>query len=645
MKTNDSSFAGAMSTALVLAVLFAVAEGLVVGTVYPVFQQSGPLLFLAFYFLFLFILDALVMGLVSVLVFIALRRWGNRRSLVLATALSAFSLFCLRWSLALSNAQVDWVDGRSLAVVGLALMLSVVLGLVAGFIDFRDVRTTRWIAVCLLVCLPAEGLLYWSRKVDYEFPAPLAPESGLSRRALAAPPNIVLITIDTLRADHLGLYGYERSTSPRIDELARRGVTFESAISQRSSTAPSLATMLTGTYPPTHRLENNRDKFHDSNLSLPEILKKAGYRTSAVVDNPNVAPIFNFDQGFDSYQYPENLFSIFEAEADEAVAINQMAVEELSAIDGRPFFLWVHYIDPHAPYVTREPFASRYLEDDLAKSIEGQWAPGHLAFGGGGGGEGAKNDLGYAIAQYDAEIALNDLRVGQLIDQIEAHSLSSNTLIILTSDHGESLGEHGVYFRHGEDLHDPVAHIPMILVHPDFPVGLRVEDVVGLVDLAPTILELVGLPANPLMQGESFVPLLDGRGGGTRPYEFTIAGYRPGYQSIAVRTPTHRLVLDVDARWLLFDSLLEQVARLWLPKRFFNPYYFRRNELSLFDLRSDPGELRDVSSEAPQVVFALETVLWEWIVATYFAGADRSDVKVEIEPQVEDALRALGYVH
>ena len=644
MRNDDSSLVGAMSTVLALAIFLSFAEGLVVGTMYPLFQQSGPMLFLTFYVLFLALFDGLVMGFVSLLVFFVLGGWEKRLKLGVATALSVFVLFCLRWGLALASAQVDLSDRRSLAVVGLALTLSVAIGLLAGLIDFRHGKMTRWISVALLVCLPAEGLLYWSRKVDFEFPAPLAPESSLSRRALSSPPNIVLITIDTLRADHLGLYGYERSTSPHIDALASRGVTFERAISQRSSTAPSLATLLTGTYPPTHRLENNRDQLHDSNLSLPEILKKAGYRTSAVVDNPNVAPIFNFDQGFDRYRYPENLFSIFEAEADEAVAINQMAMEELSSLEERPFFLWVHYIDPHAPYFTREPFSSRYVEDALAKSIEGVWAPGHLAFGGAEA-AGAQNDLGYAIAQYDAEIALNDLRVGQLIEQIEALPLSSNTLIILTSDHGESLGEHGVYFRHGEDLHDPVAHIPLILVHPDIAAGLRVEDVVGLVDLTPTILELVGLPADTLMQGESFVPLLDGREGRTRPYEFTIAGYRPGYQSVAVRTSTHRLVLDVDTRWLLIDSLLEQVARLWLPKRVFNPYYFRRNELSLFDLRSDPGELRDVSLDEPQVTAALEAVLWEWLVATYFAGAERSDVKVDIEPEVEDALRALGYVH
>jgi arylsulfatase A-like enzyme/Tfp pilus assembly protein PilF len=287
--------------------------------------------------------------------------------------------------------------------------------------------------------------------------------------AVAQPqPNIILITVDTVRADRMGFLGSKRGLTPNLDALARHSVVFTHAYSQVPITNPSHATILTGTYPQFHHVNDFAIPLAEDLPDLPQILHQHGYHTAAfvaasVLDPKGAAP--GFDRGFDSYDAES-------VGGRRAEAVVEHVLAFLKKQPHCPLFLWVHLYDPHAPYVSPEPFKSRY-----------------------------------ASAPYDGAIAYADSAIGHLIAQLRAQGLYENSVIAIMSDHGESLGDHGEQ-RHGYFLYDETIHVPLLIKLPGK--GLaekRVEVRVGLVDVAPTILQIVDLPVPAAMQGQSLVPL------------------------------------------------------------------------------------------------------------------------------------------
>ncbi len=289
-------------------------------------------------------------------------------------------------------------------------------------------------------------------------------------------PNLLLVTIDTLRADHVGAYGAAFAQTPTLDSLAARGVRFANALSAAPLTGPSHATILTGLLPPQHGVRDNivfsLDPRHKT---LATRLKALGYRTGAFVGAYPVAAAFGFRQGFDAFT--ENFKESEEPGAGAQRPANEVvddALSWLSAPAAAPFFAWVHLYDPHAPYTPPEPYRATF-----------------------------------ANRPYDGEIAFTDAQLGRLFESLKASGRESNTIIAVVSDHGESLGEHGE-LTHAVLIYGSTLHVPLVIAGPGIQGGATVETRVSTVDLAPTFLRLLGSEPSAEMFGRDLSAALRG---------------------------------------------------------------------------------------------------------------------------------------
>lgn len=404
----------------------------------------------------------------------------------------------------------------------------------------------------------------------------LAACPGRSERRAAAPPpvrsgneaSVLLITIDTLRADHLGAYGYPRPTSPGIDALGRQGTVFEQAFTYWPKTRGSFAAMLTGRYASMSGYGKRHPMILDFNPTLASVLKAAGYRTAAVVDNPNVAAKLGYAKGFDSYRETweeEDLAT----EMDRTRAITEAGIRFLRETpDQRPFLLWLHYVNPHAPYTPPPPYDTAFLgeadEGPMLPVVPGLHGgiPRRWAVAG-------KDRLGYYVSQYDGEIAAVDAEVARVVAALRESGKAAHTVVVLTADHGESLGEHDYYFDHGEDLFDPCLKIPLIVVAPGGPSGRRSHVLASTLDVMPTILDAVKVSYPPELAGRSLLHEVLGEGGREREELFA------------------QNDRNLTAAW---NRRFKLVA---------TPQADGGARLSLFDRVADPGETRDVAPVRP----------------------------------------------
>ena len=319
-------------------------------------------------------------------------------------------------------------------------------------------------------------------------------ESGPDR-----PPHLVLLTIDTLRADHMSLYGYPRQTTPRLEQFAETAVTFDRAIVQWPKTGTSFASMFIGRYPQSTGLTHRASlEIPPAFGTLPKALKAAGYRSVAVVSNPVLSRELGWDRGFDRYLYSwgEDLsdeLMVFREQLS-AKSVNEVAfaaLDDLLAEDtDQPLFLWFHYSDPHAPYTIPEGSENPFLGDALFEAAgptpapdklgPGRWVPGLV--------EGREY-----VAAYDANIAITDQHIGRMLEQLEEKGILSDAVTVVTADHGESLGEHGLFYEHGPLPYNTTSHVPLMIRLPQGrgAGGSRVAEPVELLDLAPTLVELL----------------------------------------------------------------------------------------------------------------------------------------------------------
>lgn len=321
----------------------------------------------------------------------------------------------------------------------------------------------------------------------------------------SARPDIFLITVDTLRANHLGCYGYSWNTSPRIDAFAASAMTFEQCRSHASETRASFSSVLSGFLPHETKVIENIPLVPQID-SLPEILRDQGYTTIAVVSNYVLREGNGFEQGFDVFddtmeerelvrKWPERMA---DATADRAIELIEKHRDD-------PLFVWIHFQDPHGPYLPPEEFRSLFRDP----------GPGPLAIPAnqsesGKGGIPAYNllekerDFYRYVAQYDGEIRYLDGQFGRVVDALDRLGLSSNALVIFTADHGEGMGENNYFFGHGENLYDSVTHVPLIVKNGAAPAGRRSEFVQH-IDIFPTVLEAAGLPPDPRLRGSKLL--------------------------------------------------------------------------------------------------------------------------------------------
>ncbi len=442
-------------------------------------------------------------------------------------------------------------------------------------------------------------------------------ESPAGRAAL---PDIILIQVDTLRADHLGAYGYARATSPNLDRFAATGVRFDHAFATWPETSQSIAGMLTSSYSDRTGIRQIRSALPLQALTLAEVLDCAGYATAGLVANGNVGREFQFDQGFDEY------FEFWRARrgatggqrgSDIAEKVGGAAIEWLRArseqrrSDGdgdeadAPFFLWTLFIDPHGPYEPPAPFDRMFDGDSLsqtdAREIDEKATQPYQWLG-----HGRVRDY---VTAYDGEIAYWDSWFGRLIEAIDASPRAANTLVLFTADHGEALGEYGLYFQHGTSAQRAQSHVPLIVRAPSL--APRVVAVpVSLVDLAPTVLDLAGLRVPPAFEGQSLAPLARGEGTG-----------RP-----VVTESKHELAIT-EAGWrLLIDS--------------------QHSRIGLYAYRTDPGEIENLVTRHPDVAARLEATTTEW-ASQHRASPTRQIADLQrdpVSPATLEQLKQLGYL-
>jgi len=402
--------------------------------------------------------------------------------------------------------------------------------------------------------------------------------------------NLLILGVDSLRADHMSCYGYHRHTTPHIDKIAEEGVLFENAYSPYIPTTPGYTTMLSGTDVMSHQVVSLRPKgpIEADIRLLPEILREKGY-VSALVGFDG-----KFYRGFDLYEnYPS--WTVGEDNyMHKASALNEKAIPLLDSMADKPFLLFLRHMDPHSPYLPPPPFERMFYsgdeKDPSKNSIEPvfdfkpfaeyfkSWMP-----------EGV-TDAEYIVAQYDAELAYMDVCIQQILTRLEELDLMDRTLIIVTSDHGETLMEHECYFDH-HGLYEPTVHVPLILKDSNrLPRGERIEGQVLLQDVTPTILELLGFSEvvrELNMDGKSCLPLINGE---------RLTNYTEFYLTECTwmrkrgwRTP----------EWKLIQAL--------------EPDFHNKPSIELYNLNEDPGENNNLAEEEREVTKVLKDRMERWV--------------------------------
>ena len=401
--------------------------------------------------------------------------------------------------------------------------------------------------------------------------------------ALRPTPNVLLVSVDTLRADYLGTYG-ARVKTPAIDRLAEEGVVFEKTITSVPVTLPSHASLFTGSYPIAHGVRDNGSfRLADEHETIAETFKGAGYETAAFIGSFALDSRFGLDQGFDLYDdyYGDTSsfsdFGISERPADEVL---EPALEWMKARTETPWFAFIHIWDPHHPYLPPSPFKESHPGDP-----------------------------------YTGEVAYVDDALGRFLNELEKLNQLDNTLIVLAADHGEGLGDHGEK-THGMFAYESTLHVPLILHWKDvLPGGRRVPARVRLIDATPTIVELAGREPLPSYQGDSLVPLiLDPSGEKGR------------------QTYFEAMAFNLNRNWAPLTGLYDG-----------NDKYVNLPIPELYDLEKDPDELRNRADEDVETIESMRENL-EGVIAANSTEESREIKTSAVNSQTAARLQTLGYI-
>lgn len=492
------------------------------------------------------------------------------------------------------------------SALGLAIALAIVgLGWLASRLARRAlrgrpaaVRALLRLRTAALALAGAAMLLALGLRLQESLPR-------AATRALPDAPNVILVSVDALRADHLHCYGYPRETSPAMDALAEGGVLFEQTHSQAPSSTPGHASMLTGLYPMVHGAVRNGDVLPEEVLTLAEAFQAAGYETGAFVTNAWINRLFGFSQGFDLFveggilqlagrpsfaAFAANLWAVqtWEKLRDRDLSYER-ALRWVSARRHHRFFLFLHLLDPHGPYDPPAGHLARFLPP------------------------GADN-VAETVAAYDGEILVADEKIGALVEKLRRLGLAERTVVCVTADHGENMDEHGASWAHGT-LYQSNLLVPFIVAQPGrIPAGERVREPVESVDIAPTLLALAGIAPPEAMQG------------------------RPGLAA----GPEGAALLAADPERPVFAQRGEDFMvrrgdwKLLLPAGGAHP--------ALYDLAADPRETADLAAADHPAARELTAVLLGWIEAQRPRARTPESRIEQLDAATVARLKALGYL-
>ncbi len=424
--------------------------------------------------------------------------------------------------------------------------------------------------------------------------------------------NILLITIDALRPDHLGCYGYKQNTSPNIDKLAEEGILFTQAISQSTWTGSSLPSLLTATYPSTHKITNFGCILDKNLITLAQILKKENYYTAVAFGDKGWLTNFpGLDRGFD---YIFDYEDVFKLTKDIKKWINNFK--------DRKFFLWIHFYEyPHAPYRPPYPFNRVFITNDRPKYIPigkgkefvgviPEWVS-----------EDNIADINYYLSQYDGEIAFVDSLIGEILDTLRNRNLYGKTIIIISADHGESLGERNIYFQHGDCLYNEEINVPLIIKGNMLPSGMRIKYPVELIDIMPSLFEILRIKLNINIDGLSFYPLVLNKN-----KKFS----NPAFSEIGATKIISGNVADAELR-----SVLDGEWKLIYETSEYGIRY------ELYNLKDDPQELNNLIGIEKERFELLKAKLEEWMSRP---KPNITPLAKPLDEQAKERLKGLGYL-
>ncbi|PYX86015.1 MAG: hypothetical protein DMG68_16630 [Acidobacteria bacterium] len=409
---------------------------------------------------------------------------------------------------------------------------------------------------------------------------------SLSWAAAKTPANVVVITIDTLRADHLGCYGYKQVHTPNIDALAASGVKFERAFTPVPITLPSHTVIFTGTYPTLNGMHDfSGNRLGAQPPTLASTLKENGYATGAVVASAVLDSRFGLNRGFDFYYDHFEFNRLQESNLDEMErpgnVVADQALDWLGKNYQKRFFLWMHLYDPHYPYQPPAPYSEEYKSHP-----------------------------------YDGEIAFADSQVGRLIQFLKNKNLYANTLIVLSGDHGEGLGEHGEQ-THGFFIYNSTLHVPLIVHLPAGPDGKQIDALVSTADIMPTVLQALKVSVPKEVQGKNLLPLVA--------------------EKKADRNQD-------ESRSLYSETFLPRLHFNWSELRGLelDRYHFiDAPKPELYDLSKDPKELNNLFAQKKAVGEELKAKL-DSLIREYTPGQETAE-KTNLDPALMERLKSLGY--
>ncbi len=531
------------------------------------------------------------------------------------------------------------LQGKALAALAALAAPALAAALLAATLRTRQRLPGALATAATVASVLAASLLLPRLEVKTEPPASRAIRSQATRPETIRSETVVILTFDALRADHLSSYGYPRDTGRHLDRVLAGGLRFETALAPKTKTGPSLASLLTGLYPPRHGSMRHGWALSEGIETLAELVP-ARYQTAAFVANPVMHSVVE-KAGFDHYELLDRA---------PAPQVTGAAARWLRRQAGRPVLLWVHLFEPHSPYAAPGEDWTHYRSDDLYDVGAGtpyDWraAAAKVAVAPGKGRRAVEAGVNEMAARYDGYIRYGTRHAAGFLEQV--FQLRQDPFVLVTADHGESMVEHDFFFWHGRYCYQPVVAVPFILHHPSLGLTGTSDMPVSLVDVAPTVCGLVDCREHAPLDGVDVIAAL--REEPPPRALYTSGRDHPLYSSWAVVDGGWKLIATPRRLSMLVDGIAHSRARLManaLPETMsVNPYRFRLYDHELYDLRQDPGELQNLADSEPLRREQLSRQLMAWLDEQYHAasitGVSRTQ---EIDEPTREKLRALGYV-
>ncbi len=488
---------------------------------------------------------------------------------------------------------------------------------------------SKWAGKKVRLTLGAESavpgqIILWSNPMIA--PDPAAARALFARGRAERPPNVILYLIDTLRSDHLSAYGHANETSPIIDAFAREGALFERVSAAAPWTRPAVSSILTSLAPPSHGVTNYGLAMSDAVTTLAEVLRKRGYVTAGFIASTQSGSSANLQQGYDFLNELPVISGGEEIEIANpgqvagrsfnktSAGINKALLPWLETHGQKPFFLYLHVMDPHAPYSPPAPFDTMF-DGGYTGPLKGiaQKASGFKQ---------AKTpeEMAYVRALYDGDIRFNDARFGELLEALRKIGRLDDTVFVVTSDHGEEFQEHG-HWEHGRNLHRETVDVPWIVRYPPgVPAGVRITKRVSSLDVMPTLLDAAGVALSPDYQGKDRLPLV-----------------RKAAADLAAGADDGEMIFI----WRQGDGEAEQVA---VEQSGIKLIWLHDGARELYDHASDRGETNDLASARGALASELEEHGRAWLASRFRITTPGEAVRVTIDEEERKWLEALGYI-